>query len=203
MFSRHNVLCWRAATISGAPMHRSRREIIMLIGCSLASPALAETAEASRTAYAFSFAGLGGGDIRLVEHAGKPILVVNTASLCGYTPQFAGLEELWRRFRARGLLIVGVPSNDFGGQEPGGAEDIDHTAHGQYGVTFPLAAKATVKGAGAHPFYRWAASERPLETPRWNFHKYLIGRDGRLKAAFPSATEPTDPRIVTAIETEL
>ena len=81
--------------------------------------------------------------------AGKPILVVNTASLCGYTPQYAGLQELWKRYRARGLMIVGVPSNDFGGQEPGGATEIEHTAHGSYGVTFPLAAKAEVRGAAS------------------------------------------------------
>jgi glutathione peroxidase len=129
--------------------------------------------------------------------------VVNTASLCGFTPQYEGLQQLWTRFRDQGLLIVGVPSNDFGGQEPGGAEDIDHTAHQQYGVTFPLAEKVTVKGASAHPFYRWAAVERPLDAPRWNFHKYLVGRDGHIAAAFPSEVEPSDARIVAAIAKEL
>jgi glutathione peroxidase len=183
-------------------MNRSRREVVMLLACGVVTPALAQT-PVSRTAYAFAFAGLAGGHIRLVEHAGKPILVVNTASLCGFTPQYAGLEQLWRRYRDRGLFVVGVPSNDFGGPEPGGAVDIGHTAHDQYGVTFPLAAKAAVKGALAHPFYKWAAAERPLDAPRWNFHKYLVGRDGRLKAAFPSTTEPTDPRVIVAVETEL
>ena len=85
-------------------------------------------------------------------------------------------------------MIVGVPSNDFGGQEPGTADDIKHTAHGEYGVGFPLAAKAQVKGPNPHPFYKWAASERPLETPRWNFHKYLVGRDGHIAAVFPTAS---------------
>ena len=98
------------------------------------------------TAYAFSFAGLDGGSLSLAEHAGKPILIVNTASQCGYTPQFAGLQQLWARYRDRGLLIIGVPSNDFGGQEPGGPAEINKTAHGEYGVSFPLAAKADVKG---------------------------------------------------------
>jgi glutathione peroxidase len=154
------------------------------------------------SAHAFAFTGLDGKDIRLAVHAGKPILVVNTASLCGYTPQYAGLQELWQRYRERGLLVIGVPSNDFGGQEPGGKAEIDHTAH-RYGVTFPLAAKVEVKGAAAHPFYRWLAVERPGEVPRWNFHKYLIDRDGRLKANFPAAVEPTDARVVTAIEREL
>ncbi len=183
---------------------QTRRRCLSLLASILATPALAEMPAMSKAnAYAFAFAGLDGGEIRLVEFAGKPILVVNTASLCGYTPQYAGLESLWKRFHGRGLEIIGVPANDFGGQEPGGAAEIAATAHHQYGVTFPIAAKQAVKGAGAHPFYRWAAAERPLDVPKWNFHKYLIGRDGRLKAAFPSAVEPTDPRLVVAIETEL
>jgi glutathione peroxidase len=96
-----------------------------------------------------------------------------------------------------------VPSNDFGGQEPESASDIHTTAQGQYRVTFPITEKIAVKGNDAHPFYKWAAAERPLEGPRWNFHKYLIGRDGYLKAAFNSAVEPTDPIIIAAIEKEL
>ena len=143
------------------------------------------------TAYAFSFAGLTGDPIRLSDFAGKPIIVVNTASLCGYTPQYAGLEQLYMRFHERGLVMVGVPSNDFGGQEPGGVAEITETANKEYGVTFPLAAKAEVVGPNAHPFYRWAASERPLETPKWNFHKYLVGRDGHIAAVFPTQVEPT------------
>ena len=99
------------------------------------------------TAYAFSFPALAGGDIRLADYAGRPMLVVNTASLCGFTPQYAGLQELWTEFHDRGLMIIGVPSNDFGGQEPGGATEIAETAQHQYGVTFPIAAKAVVKGA--------------------------------------------------------
>jgi glutathione peroxidase len=155
------------------------------------------------TAYAFSFTALDGSSIRLAEHAGKPILVVNTASLCGFTPQYAGLQELWTRHRDRGLLIVAVPSNDFGGQEPGGTDSIEETAQKKYGVSFPIAAKAEVRGASAHPFYRWAALERPGESPRWNFHKYLVGRDGRIVASFPQSVTPDDPRIVAAIEREL
>ncbi len=155
------------------------------------------------SAYAFRFEALSGSDIALADFAGNPILIVNTASQCGYTPQYAGLQKLWARYRERGLVIIGVPSNDFGGQEPGGAGDIVKIARDEYHVTFPLAAKAGVKGAGAHPFYRWAATERPRDTPRWNFHKYLIGRDGRLKAAFTSAVDPSDPGLIVAIETEL
>lgn len=181
-----------------------RRQILALLGSALASPVYAQAPAMSRpTAYAFSFQGLDGRAIRLAEFSGKPILVVNTASQCGYTPQFAGLQELWTRYRGRGLLIVGVPSNDYGGQEPGGPAEIMHTAHDQYGVSFPLAAKVDVKGETAHPFYKWAALERPGEAPRWNFHKYLIGRNGHVAAAFATQIEPTDPKVIAAIEKEL
>ena len=155
------------------------------------------------TAYAFTFKGLDGADIPLSSYAGHPILVVNTASLCGYTPQYTGLQALWTRYRSQGLLVLGVPSNDFGSQEPGGAREITQTAHDEYHVSFPLTEKVAVKGADAHPFYKWAAAERPLEAPRWNFHKYLVGRDGHLKAGFTSAVEPSDPRLIAAIEQEL
>jgi len=161
--------------------------------------ARAQAAMSRITAYAFSFPALDGGDIRLAEYTGRPLLIVNTASLCGYTPQYAGLQELWTEFHGRGLMIVGVPSNDFGEQEPGGASDIAQTAQHQYGVTFPIAAKAVVKGPNAHPFYKWAAEARPKDVPRWNFHKYLIGRDGYIAEVFPSAVEPSDTRVKTAI----
>ena len=170
----------------------------------IAEPSCSRTARAQgavsrMTAYTFSFPALAGGDIRLAEFAGRPLLVVNTASLCGYTPQYAGLQELWTEFSGRGLVIVGVPSNDFGGQEPGGATEITQTAHHQYGVTFPIAAKAVVKGPNAHPFYKWAAEARPKEVPRWNFHKYLIGRDGYITEVFPESVTPADTRVKTAI----
>ncbi len=166
-------------------------------------PAMASPGGVSlATANMFSFRGLNGRDILLSEHTGRPMLIVNTASLCGFTPQYAGLETLWGRYRDRGLFILAVPSNDFGGQEPGGADDIHHTAH-RHGVSFPMAAKVSVRGAQAHPFYRWAALQRPSEVPRWNFHKYLVGREGTLIAGFGSAIDPGDARIVVAIEREL
>ena len=189
-------------------MITDRRRLFTLLVAGVATPALAQvsrngSAMSPVTAYAFSFAGLEGDAIRLADYAGKPIIVVNTASLCGYTPQYAGLEELFTRFHERGLMIIGVPSNDFGGQEPGGAAEISQTANKEYGVTFPLAAKAEVKGPNAHPFYKWAATERPLDTPQWNFHKYLVGRDGHIAAVFPSAIEPMDAHVVDAVAREL
>jgi glutathione peroxidase len=159
---------------------------------------LAQPAISRITAYTFSFPALAGGNIRLADYAGHPLLVVNTASLCGFTPQYGGLQALWTEFHDRGLGIIGVPSNDFA-QEPDGPAEIAQTAQQQYGVTFPLAAKTVVKGPNAHPFYRWAAEARPNDVPRWNFHKYLIGRDGYIAEAFPETVDPTDTRVKTAI----
>jgi glutathione peroxidase len=181
-----------------------RRFLTLLAALAAPSPALAQSRAMSRiTAYAFSFPGIDGGDIRLADYTGKPILVVNTASLCGYTPQYTGLQELWSRFRERGLTVIGVPSNDFGGQEPGSASEIMKTVQSDFHVTFPMAAKVDVRGGNPHPFYRWAAAERPLETPRWNFHKYLIGGDGRIAAVFATGIEPMDARVINAITKEL
>jgi glutathione peroxidase len=181
-----------------------RRTLLTAALAAIAGPVSTKTARAQAamsriTAYAFSFPALAGGDIRLADYAGKPLMIVNTASLCGFTPQYAGLQQLWSEFHGRGLMILGIPSNDFGAQEPGGATEIAETAQHQYGVTFPIAAKAVVKGPDAHPFYKWAAGARPKDVPRWNFHKYLIGRDGYIAEVFPETVEPTDTRVKTAI----
>jgi glutathione peroxidase len=185
-------------------MPTNRRFFLSALAGLLTVPARAQAPNMSHTtAFAFHFAGLNGGDIQLADHAGKPILIVNTASQCGYTPQYAGLQQLWTRYRDRGLLIIAVPSNDFGAQEPGGAPEISATAEQRYGASFPITAKAVVNGANPHPFYKWASAQRPLDKPRWNFHKYLIGRDGMIAASFPSSVEPTDPDVIAAIEREL
>lgn len=173
--------------------------LVAVAGPSCSRTARAQGAMSRISAYAFSFPSLSGGDIRLAEFTGRPLLVVNTASQCGYTPQFAGLQQLWNEFRDRGLVIIGVPSNDFGGQEPGGSREIASTAQQHYGATFPIADKVVVKGPNAHPFYKWAAEARPKEVPRWNFHKYLVGREGYISEVFAESIEPTDTRVKTAI----
>jgi glutathione peroxidase len=183
-----------------------RRYFIALVAIPLAGLGVRTSYAAGMsrlTAYAFTFKGLDGDEILLSSYAGHPLLVVNTASQCEYTPQYSGLQQIWARYRDRGLIVLGVPSNDFGGQEPGGKSEIHATAQRTYHVTFPITEKVAVKGKDAHPFFKWAATDRPLEAPRWNFHKYLIGRDGQLKAAFSSAVEPTDPLVIAAIEKEL
>ena len=135
---------------------------------------------------------------------GKAVLVVNTASQCGYTGQYAGLQTLWAAHRDRGLVVLGVPSNDFGGQEPGSNTQVASFCERNYGVDFPLLEKQSVVGPEAHPFYRWAAAETgPTGVPRWNFHKILIGRDGRLAATFPSAVPPDSSALASAIDQAL
>jgi glutathione peroxidase len=156
-----------------------------------------------RNAHGFTFDALEGPSLQLADYARHPILIVNTASLCGFTPQYAGLQQLWSKFHTRGLMIIGVPSNDFGSQEPGGVKDIEQTAQHQYGVTFPITAKTIVRGPDAHPFYKWAAAERPADVPRWNFHKYLIGGDGLIADVFASEIEPMDGAVIAAITREI
>ena len=181
-----------------------RRTFVAAALVAIAEPSCSRTARAQgavsrMTAYAFSFPALAGGDIRLAEFAGRPLLVVNTASLCGYTPQYAGLQELWTEFSGRGLVIIGVPSNDFGGQEPGGATEIATDRASSIRRHLSDRGQGRGEGANAHPFYKWAADARPKEVPRWNFHKYLIGRDGYIAEVFPESVEPADTRVKTAI----
>jgi len=130
---------------------------------------------------------------------GKVVLVVNTASKCGYTPQYDGLERLHKRYRERGLVVAGFPSNDFAGQEPGSEKKIQAFCRLTYGVEFPMFEKTRVKGESADPFYQHLARITG-EQPRWNFHKYLLNRDGRVVASFPSQVRPEDKQLVRMIE---
>jgi glutathione peroxidase len=136
-------------------------------------------------------------------YKGRVVLLVNTASKCGFTKQYAGLEALWRRYKERGLVVLGVPSNDFGGQEPGSAGEISRFCKTTFDLSFPLAAKQIVSGPAAHPLYRFAAGQTGvIGTPNWNFHKILIGRDGRIVDWF-SAISGTGAKLNRAIEAAL
>ena len=135
----------------------------------------------------------------LCEYAGKVVLVVNTASQCGFTPQYEGLEALHRKYRSKGLVVLGFPSNDFGGQEPGNNKQIAEFCVNQYAIEFPMFAKVRVRGSGTTPLYADLAKASG-SAPQWNFHKYLVGRDGKSVRSFESAVEPGDPRLITAIE---
>ena len=144
-----------------------------------------------------------GAPVRLCDvYAGKVLLLVNTASKCAYTPQYEGLEALSRRYADRDLVVIGFPSNDFAGQEPGTERQIQAFCKLTYDVAFPMFEKLRVRGADAHPLYKLLALRGGGE-PGWNFHKYLLGRDGRVVAAFPSAVVPDDARLLEAIEFQL
>jgi len=156
------------------------------------------------TAHAFTFDAIEGGELPLSTYAGKVVLVVNTASRCGFTPQYSALQELWTRYRNRGLVVLGVPSNDFGGQEPGTKAEIKTFCEVNFDVDFPMTDKVRVKGQDAHPFYAWAREELGgLAKPRWNFHKYLVAPDGRLIDWFSTPTSPLSERVIDAIEAAL
>lgn len=159
------------------------------------------TAANAANAHDFRFTAIEGGELPMATFKGKAVLVVNTASQCGFTPQYEGLQALWQAYRDRGLIVLGVPSNDFGGQEPGSNAEIKKFCEINFQVDFPMTEKVAVKGAGAHPFYKWAADELgALATPKWNFHKYLVGPDGRLVNWFSTPTGPDALRLRNAIE---
>jgi glutathione peroxidase len=155
-------------------------------------------------AHDFSFTAIDGKPLDLKALAGKPILLVNVASYCGFTPQYTDLQALHENYGPRGLVVLGVPCNDFGAQEPGTEGEIKTFCETSFGVDFPMTSKEHVLGAAAHPFYQWAAKELGEGgTPRWNFHKYLVAKDGTLAGTFGSRTEPEAADVKAAIETAL
>ena len=140
----------------------------------------------------------------LAQFKGKVVLLVNTASECSYTPQYEALEELWLANKDKGFVVVGVPANDFGDQEPGTAGEIASFCKLNYGVTFPLTEKLVVKGSAAHPLYQWAATKAGAAgRPKWNFHKYLFDRNGRFIDWFSSRALPKGPRLMAAVKNAL
>ncbi len=138
----------------------------------------------------------------LCQYAGKVVLVVNTASYCGFTKQYEGLEKLYAKYGGRGLVVLGFPSNDFGKQEPGNAKEIADFCFNTYGVKFPMFAKSAVTGPEANPLHA-SLTKATGQAPKWNFTKYLIGRDGKVLEYFPSKVTPEDPALVGKIEAAL
>ena len=150
----------------------------------------------AQTIYDFQSVSIEGRPADFASQRGKVLLVVNTASACGFTPQFAGLEELWQRYRDQGLVVVGFPSNEFGGQDPGSNDEIGAFCQRNYGVSFPMMSKVEVNGAQAHPLWRWITAEAPgllgSKAVKWNFTKFLVGKDGQVVKRFAPATKPQD-----------
>ena len=150
-------------------------------------------------AFSFSFESIEGGDLNLNQYRGKALLIVNTASLCGFTGQYEGLQTLWENYKDKGLIVIGVPANNFSSQEPGNDGEIKEFCETTFGIDFPMTSKVSVKGDDAHPFYKWLVTQS-AGTPKWNFHKYLIAPDGSFNKSFTSLTKPMSGSLVNAVE---
>lgn len=174
---------------------------ILVFLASVMSAMSVNAGELSKSAYDFSFKTISGDPLPLSQFQGKLIMVVNTASQCGFTGQYKNLQTVWSNYRDKGLVVLGVPSNDFGNQEPGEEAEIKSFCEVNFDVDFPLTSKVHVSGANAHPFYLWASNEMGLlAKPKWNFHKYLIGTNGQLVDWFSTPTSPTSGKVTKAIE---
>ena len=156
------------------------------------------------SAHDFGFTTIDGKPLDLKQFAGHPVLLVNVASQCGFTPQYKDLQKLHETYGPTGLIVLGVPSNDFGGQEPGSEAEIAKFCQSNYGVSFPMTSKQKVVGMDAHGLYQWIAGlAGEAASPKWNFHKYLVGKTGRVIKSFPTSTEPSNAGLRAAIETAL
>lgn len=160
--------------------------------------------DSAQTVYQFNMQTIDGKEKSLAEYKGKVLLIVNTASKCGYTPQYEGLEELYQTYKDQGLVVLGFPANNFGGQEPGSDAQIKQFCSSNYGVTFPMFSKISVKGNDMHPLYQFLADENKNGAvdgaPRWNFHKYLVNKEGEVVASYPSGTTPMSKKLTTKVE---
>ncbi|HEX6143245.1 MAG TPA: glutathione peroxidase [Geminicoccaceae bacterium] len=178
-----------------------RAPIILLTLLAVMAGSAGETPAEAGSAHDFGFVSIEGEPMPLRNFAGRPVLVVNTASLCGFTYQYAGLQDLFERYRDRGFVLIGVPSNDFGNQEPGSEAEIKDFCEVNFDIDFPLTEKQVVKGDGSHPFFAHVRAELgDAAGPNWNFHKYLVGPEGELLGAWPSRVEPTSALITSRIE---
>ena len=174
-----------------------KKFMLSLLGLAAASAA------AAGSVYDFSADTIAGEPRNLSEYQGQVLLIVNTASKCGFTKQYAGLQELYEKYKDRGLVVLGFPANNFLGQEPGSNEEIAQFCSMKFSVTFPMFGKISVKGADIHPLYRWLTGHPNGSKVSWNFNKFLIGRDGDLITHFGSRTAPDSKTLTGAIETEL
>ena len=154
-----------------------------------------------KLAYDFKFKDLDGSDFSLSEYKNKVIVIVNVASKCGFTNQYEDMQIIWENYQEKGLVMVGVPSNDFGSQEPGSNSEIKNFCEAKFGITFPMTEKVSVKGDKAHPFYIWARENHGKSAiPKWNFHKIIINKSGKVAETFTSITNPSSKKFQKVIE---
>jgi len=162
------------------------------------------SANYDKLAYDFKFKDLDGSALNLSEYKGKVVVVVNVASQCGFTNQYEDMQNVWEQYQSRGIVMLGVPSNDFGKQEPGSNEDIKNFCEAKFGISFPMTEKVSVKGADAHPFYIWAEKNYGKSAvPKWNFHKIIINKEGKIEKTFSSMTNPSSKKFKKVIESLL
>ena len=165
---------------------------------------LARQQDMTVTAFDFHFPSIEGGQLSLSDYQGKVLLVVNTASQCGFTPQYTALQALWSQYRDKGLVVIGVPSDDFGGQELDSEQQVKEFCEVNFDIDFPMTAITKVKGGNAHAFYQWAGQQvGMMGKPKWNFHKFLIGRDGQMADWFSSMTTPDSQKIKKSVDAAL
>ena len=159
------------------------------------------TANYEKLAYDFQFKDLDGSTLSLSEYKGKIIVAVNVASQCGFTKQYEDMQNIWDKYQSKGIIMLGIPSNDFGGQEPGSSKEIKNFCDAKFGITFPMTEKVTVKGSEAHPFYIWARENYGKSAiPKWNFHKIIIGKDGKVAETFSSITKPSSKKFIKVLD---
>ena len=158
-------------------------------------------AKYEKLAYDFEFKDLDGSTLNLSEYKNKVIVVVNVASQCGFTKQYEAMQKIWEEYQNKNVVIIGVPSNDFGNQEPGTNKEIKNFCEAKFGITFPMTEKVSVKGNSAHPFYIWAKKNYGNSAvPKWNFHKILIDKSGKIAETFSSMTSPSSNKFIKKIE---
>ena len=161
-------------------------------------------ADYNKLAYDYKFNDLDGSELSLNDFKNKVIVVVNVASQCGFTNQYEDMQKIWDKYQDNGVVMLGVPSNDFGKQEPGSSEEIKNFCEAKFGITFPMTEKVSVKGENAHPFYVWARENHGKSAiPKWNFHKIIINKSGKIEDTFTSITNPSSKKFITALEKTL
>jgi len=162
------------------------------------------SANYDKLAYDYSFNDLDGENLNLSSFKNKVIVIVNVASECGFTNQYEDMQKIWENYQRKGLVMIGVPSNDFGNQEPGNSKEIKNFCEAKFGITFPMTEKIIVKGKNSHPFYVWAKENHGNSAiPKWNFHKIIIGKNGKVIDTFTSITNPTSKKFIKVIEKAL
>ena len=159
------------------------------------------SANYEKLAYDFNFKNLDGSTLSLSDYKAKIIVVVNVASQCGFTNQYEDMQKVWEKYQKKGVIILGVPSNDFGNQEPGNNKEIKDFCEAKFGISFPMTEKVSVKGSEAHPFYIWARENHGRSAiPKWNFHKIIIDKNGKIAETFASITNPSSQKFIKALD---